>query len=108
MPETAYILAVLGITFSVTFALRAVPFAILGTLKESALVQDLSRWMPVGVLGILAVTAFRGSVVALPATTLYALFALAVTIAVHLLCGRRTLLSVTLGTVAFVLLVNLL
>jgi branched-subunit amino acid transport protein AzlD len=64
--------------------------------------------MPVGVLGILAVSAFRGSVVALPETTLYALIALAVTIAVHLLCGRRTLLSVTLGTAAYVSLVNLL
>jgi hypothetical protein len=56
MPETTYILAVLVITFSITFALRAMPFAVLGTLRESTLVQDLSRWMPVGVLGILAVT----------------------------------------------------
>ena len=63
---------------------------------------------PVGVLGILAVTAFRGSVVGLPGTAIYAVPALAVTIAVHLLCGRRTLLSVTLGTATFVSLVNLL
>jgi branched-subunit amino acid transport protein AzlD len=49
VPETIYILAVLTITFGITFALRAVPFAVLGTLKESNLVQDLSRWMPVGV-----------------------------------------------------------
>jgi branched chain amino acid efflux pump len=108
VPETSYILVVLAITFSITFALRAVPFAVLGTLKESNLVQDLSGWMPVGVLGILAVSALRGSVVALPETTLYALLALAVTIAVHLVCGRRTLLSVTLGTATFVMLVNIL
>jgi branched-subunit amino acid transport protein AzlD len=31
-----------------------------------------------------------------------------VTVAIHLLCGRRTLLSVTLGTATFVGLVNLL
>ena len=96
------------ITFSITFALRAVPFAALGTLQKSTLVDDLSHWMPVGVLGILAVTAFRGSVVGLPGTAIYAVLALAVTIAVHLLCGWRTLLSVTLGTGAFVSLVNLL
>jgi len=107
MPDTAYILVVFAITFSITFALRAV-FAVLGTLKESILVQQLSRWMPVGVMGILAVTAFRGSVIAFPGTILYAFVALAVTIAAHLLCGRRTLLSVTLGTAAFVILVNLL
>ena len=106
--DTAYILLVLAITFSITFALRAVPFAVLGTLKESILVQQLSRWMPVGLLGILAVTAFRGSVIAFPGTILYAFVALAVTIAAHLLCGRRTLLSVTLGTATFVILANLL
>jgi branched-subunit amino acid transport protein AzlD len=108
MPDTAYILVVFAITFSITFALRAVPFAVLGTLKESILVQQLSRWMPVGVMGILAVTAFRGSVIAFPGTILYAFVALAITIAAHLLCGRRTLLSVTLGTAAFIILVNLL
>jgi branched-subunit amino acid transport protein AzlD len=107
MPETTYLLAVLAITFGITFALRAVPFAVLGTLQESTLVADLSRWMPAGVLGILAVTAFRRSVVGLPGTAVYAALALAVTIAVHLLCGRRTLLSVTLGTATFVGLVNL-
>ena len=106
MPETN-LLTVLAITFGITFALRAVPFAVLGTLQESTLVADLSRWMPAGVLGILAVTAFRGSVVGLPGTAVYAALALAVTIAVHLLCGRRTLLSVTLGTATFVGLVNL-
>jgi branched-subunit amino acid transport protein AzlD len=108
MPETTYLLAVMAITFSITFALRAVPFAVLGTLQESALVEDLSRWMPAGVLGILAVTAFRGSVVGLPGSAIYAALALAVTVAVHLLSGRRTLLSVTLGTATFVGLVNLL
>jgi branched-subunit amino acid transport protein AzlD len=77
-------------------------------VQESTLVADLSRWMPAGVLGILAVTAFRGSVVGLPGTAIYLALALAVTIAVHLLCGRRTLLSVTLGTATFVGLVNLL
>jgi len=107
MPETTYLLAVLAITFGITFALRAVPFAVLGTLQESTLVADLSRWLPAGVLGILAVTAFRGSVVGLPGTAVYAALAPAVTIAVHLLCGRRTLLSVTLGTATFVGLVNL-
>ena len=108
MPEPAYLLAVFAITFSITFALRAVPFAVLGRLRESGLVHDLARWMPVGVLGILAVIAFRGSVVGFPGSAIYAVLALAVTIAVHLLCGRRTLLSVTLGTAAFVGLVNLL
>jgi branched-subunit amino acid transport protein AzlD len=108
MAEPTYLLTIFAITFSITFALRAVPFAVLGTLQGSGLVDDLARWMPVGVLGILAVIAFRGSVVGLPGSAIYAVLALAVTIAVHLMCGRRTLLSVTLGTAVFVGLVNLL
>lgn len=106
MSETTYIVAVLAITFTITFALRAVPFAVLGTLRESTFVQELSVWMPVGILGILAVAAFRGSVLAMPGTALYALIAAAATIAVHLLLGRRTLLSVGIGTSVYVALVN--
>ena len=108
MPEITYLLAVLAITFTITFALRALPFGVLSTLKESSLVQELSGWMPVGILGILAVTAFRGSVLALPGTILYALIALAATVAVHIFVGRRMLLSVTVGTAVYVGLVNLL
>lgn len=108
MPDISYILAVLSITFTITFALRALPFAVLGTLQESTLVRELSGWMPVGILGILAVTALRGSVLAVPGTIHYALIGLAATIAVHVFVGRRMLLSVTVGTAVYVGLVNLL
>ncbi|NUW31804.1 AzlD domain-containing protein [Nonomuraea sp. SMC257] len=108
MPSAAYLAAVLAIAFGVTFALRAVPFAVLRTLRTSAIVQRLALWMPVGILGILAVTSLRGAVVAEPHTTLYALLAVAVTAGVHLLSGRRTILSVGIGTTVYVLLVNLL
>ena len=103
-----YLLAVLAITFTITFALRALPFGIISTLKESSLVHELSGWMLVGILGILAVIALRGSVLPFPETILYALIALAATIAVHIFVGRRMLLSVTVGTVVYVRLVNLL
>lgn len=107
MPDTTYIFAVLAITFMITYSLRAVPFAVLGTLRESTLVQELAAWMPVGILGILAVAAFRGSVLALPQKTVPALIAVAVTVAVHLFLGRRTLLSVGIGTGIYIALVNM-
>jgi branched-subunit amino acid transport protein AzlD len=75
VPDTTYILAVLAITFMITYSLRAVPFAVLGTLRESTLAQELAAWMPVGILSILAVAAFRGSLLALPQTTVPALIA---------------------------------
>ena len=66
MLDPGYIVAVLVLTFAITFAVRAVPFTVLGALRESTIVRELSVWMPVGILGILAVTAFRGTVLALP------------------------------------------
>ncbi|MEV0200988.1 AzlD domain-containing protein [Nonomuraea sp. NPDC050691] len=106
MPSTAYLAAVLAIVFAITFALRAVPFAVLRTLRTSAIVQRLAVWMPVGILGILAVTALHGAVAAEPHATLYALLAVAVTAGVHLASGRRTILSVGIGTAVYVVLVN--
>ncbi|MBN6051747.1 AzlD domain-containing protein [Nonomuraea sp. RK-328] len=106
MPSTPYLIAVLAIAFAVTFALRVVPFAALRTLRTSAIVQRLSVWMPAGILGILAVTSLHGAVAAEPHATLYALLAVAVTAGVHLAFGRRTILSVGIGTAVYVVLVN--
>ena len=41
MPETPYIIAVLAIVFTVTLALRALPFAALRALRESVMVRKL-------------------------------------------------------------------
>ncbi|MFF4020271.1 branched-chain amino acid transporter permease [Streptomyces sp. NPDC001843] len=106
MPSTPYLLAVLAIVFTITLALRAVPFAVLGRLRESAIVRRLAVWMPVGILMILAVTALRGTIVSDPHGIWFALLAVAVTIGVHLAFGRRTILSVGLGTAVYVVLLN--
>ena len=106
MPSTPYVAAVLAIVFTITLALRAVPFAILRTLRTSAIVQELATWMPVGILAILAVSALHATIAKAPSTTLFAIAAVVVTAAVHLLFGRRTILSVGLGTACYVVLVN--
>ncbi|MER7684559.1 AzlD domain-containing protein [Streptomyces sp. NPDC097610] len=106
MPSTSYLVAVLAIVFALTFALRALPFAVLRTLRGSALVRQLSVWMPVGILAILAVTALHGTITRDPQGTGYALLAVAVTIGVHLTFGRRTILSVGIGTAVYVVLLN--
>ncbi|MBA2945692.1 AzlD domain-containing protein [Streptomyces himalayensis] len=92
-----------GGLLGVALALRALPFAVLRTLRDSALVRQLSLWMPVGILAILAVTALHGTIAAEPHATLYALLAVAVTAAVHLASGRRTILSVGIGTAVYAL-----
>ncbi|MFF4516912.1 MULTISPECIES: branched-chain amino acid transporter permease [Streptomyces] len=106
MPSTPYLITVLAIVFALTFALRALPFAVLRALRGSALVRHLSVWMPVGILAILAVTALHGTITRDPHGTGYALLAVAVTIGVHLAFGRRTILSVGIGTAVYVVLLN--
>ncbi|MGO1738269.1 MAG: AzlD domain-containing protein [Actinomycetaceae bacterium] len=114
MPETSYVVAVLVIGFVITVSLRALPFAVLAPLRRSRAVAAVSVWMPVGILAILAAQTFRSTVAVdvgggpwLSAPLLHGLLAVAVTVAVHLSTGRRTLLSVGLGTLTYVLLVNL-
>jgi branched-subunit amino acid transport protein AzlD len=69
-------------------------------------VQALSLWMPVGILAILAVTALHGTIAADRSDALYAILAAAVTAGVHLAFGRRTILSVGIGTACYVIIVN--
>ena len=69
--------------------------------------------MPAGVLTILALVMLLDAAALAPGEPVdgtrvaHALFAAAVTVVVHLLAGRRTLVSIAAGTLAYVLLVNL-
>ncbi len=108
MPSLPYIAAVLAIGFAITFALRAAPFAVLKPLRESRFIEALSRWMPAGILAILALSTFAGSAGSDGGNLFPALVSVGVTVAVHLLAKRRTLLSVGAGTLTYVLMVNFL
>lgn len=104
MLEPGYLIAAVGLAGVITVALRVIPFLALRPLRESQLVKNLAVWMPVGVLLILtAVTLFDA---AAGGRTVDALIALAVTVVVHLVSGRRSLLSIAAGTLTFVALVN--
>lgn len=108
MPDITYILAALAIAGGITIALRAVPFLLLQPLRESRFVRHMALWMPAGLLLILAAATFRSSAFGDTVRLWEAATAAAVTVVVHLSCGRRTLLSVGAGTATFVALVNLL
>ncbi|GGC93972.1 branched-chain amino acid transporter AzlD [Tersicoccus solisilvae] len=101
-----YVAGVLAIIFVVTFSLRALPFALLRPLRASRFVRTMSVWMPVGILAILAAATFRSSAGHDLPSLLSGAIAAVVTVVVHLAFGRRTLLSVGLGTATFVVLVN--
>ncbi|MBG6084363.1 AzlD domain-containing protein [Zhihengliuella flava] len=108
MADHGYFIAVLATVFVITFALRAVPFAMLKPLRRSRLVQALGLWLPAGILAILAASTLLEAAAGEAEDHLWwqAACAAAVTAVVHLASGRRTLLSVSAGTVVFVVLAN--
>ncbi len=108
MHDTVYIVLALALAGTITVALRAIPFLVLQPLRESRFVRHMAMWMPAGLLLILAAATFRSSAFGDTVHLWEAATAAAVTVVVHLTCGRRTLLSVGAGTATFVALVNLL
>ena len=105
MPSAGYILASLTTIFVITFALRALPFAVLEPLRASPYIAFLSRCMPVGIMLILVVYTLRGVPLDDGWHGLPEAVALAVTIGVHL-WRRNALLSIVAGTGTYVVLVN--
>ncbi|MGO1489281.1 MAG: branched-chain amino acid transporter permease [Arachnia sp.] len=108
MGDTVYIISALAIAGAITVALRVVPFLVLEPLRESRFVRHMALWMPAGLLLILAAATFRSSAFGETVRLWEAAAAASVTVIVHLMLGRRTLLSVGAGTITFVALVNLL
>lgn len=96
MPDTPYVLMAVGISAAVTWALRALPFAVLAPLRASRTVQYLSARMPAGVMVILFVYCLRDLPLAHPRAAA-PLAALAVTAGLHL-WRRNALLSIVGGT----------
>lgn len=102
MPSTSYLIAAILIAGGITFALRAIPFLILKPLRKSRFVQKMGLWMPAGILVILAVLTLQSALQDHPAHWWAVPIAAAVTVAVHLLLKRRTVLSVGAGTACYV------
>lgn len=106
MPDLGYLLAAVAVGAIITIALRALPFAILKPLRRSKFVIAIGRWMPAGILLILAVVILRDELMARSDHWWAVLVATAVTIVVHLLGRRRAVLSVAAGTACYILLLN--
>ncbi len=107
MPDVGYMIAAVAIGGVITVLLRALPFAILKPLRKSRFVQAIGRWMPAGLLLILAVVMLAGEIVARPGQLWIVAVGAATTVLVHLLAGRRALLSIFAGTGVYVLLLAL-
>lgn len=106
MTFTWYLIAVVAVSTAITFALRAVPFAILAKLRGSRFVKAMGKWMPVGIMFVLAAVTTRDAVTTAAERWWITPVALAVTVAVHFATKRRTMWSVAAGTACYILLLN--
>lgn len=102
MPDTGYVVAAVAATVGVTVALRAIPFVARGAFRDSALLDDIGRWMPIGAVTILA--AYGLAQIDLGSTSAASgpLAGVVTTVALHLR-WRNLVLSIVLGTAACVL-----
>ena len=105
-PTLGYLLTLLVIVFVIDFTLRALPFKILEPLRDSHFVSDMAVWMPPGIMLILVLSTLSQGAQAAGGRWWAALVAAGVTVAVHLLSGRKLLWSVGIGTLCYVALLN--
>ncbi|MDV6265935.1 branched-chain amino acid transporter permease [Rhodococcus globerulus] len=105
MPDTTYIFSAVAIMAVVTFALRAIPFAVLKPLRSSALVAYLGIYMPAGVMLILVMYSLKNVSATGPSHGLPELIAVSATAAIHL-WRKNAVLSIVVGTAMYVALMN--
>jgi len=107
MPDRATHIALLvAVAAAITWALRALPFAILAPMRDSIVVRYLSTHMPLGVMAMLAIYTLRGHTDGSARQTLWLAIAVALTSVLHW-TRSRALLSILVGTATYVTLMSL-
>jgi branched-subunit amino acid transport protein AzlD len=102
MPDPGYLLGLVLVSAAITWALRAVPFALLAPMRRRPLIGRLAAQLPLGVMLILALSTMRG--VSLHDTDRAVGFVLAVAVTIALQLWRRSAtLSIVAGTTTCVL-----
>lgn len=106
MPDTAYLAATVAIAATITFTLRAAPFAAVNRLRSAPAVTYLGRHLPSGIMIILVVYLLRGTQLTHPPFGAVQLVPVAVTAATHA-WKRHMLLSMAAGTLTYALMLAL-
>lgn len=101
-----YLAFALGVAVAITVSLRALPFAAKSAMKDSALLADIGRWMPLGAISILAIYCLSGIDFTAARHGIPETAGVLVTVAIHL-WRRNAVLSILLGTAVCLLLTNL-
>jgi branched-subunit amino acid transport protein AzlD len=105
MPSAGYLAASVAVAAVITFALRALPFALLARLRSAKAADFLARRLPAGIMLILVVYLLRDVTVFRPPYGIPEAVALSATVGLHL-WRRSGALSILGGTALYVALVN--
>lgn len=106
MPDTTYLISAVLLAACITFALRALPFAVIEPLRSSRLAAELALRMPAGLMIILVVYLLRDVPSATVPTAVATVGAAIVVVAVHW-WRANALLSIFTGTAFYVLALSL-
>jgi branched-subunit amino acid transport protein AzlD len=102
MPDPGYLLGLVLVSAAITWALRAVPFALLAPMRRRPHIGRLAGQLPLGVMLILALSTMRGVSIHDTDRAMGFVVAVAVTIALQL-WRRSAALSIVAGTATCVL-----
>jgi branched-subunit amino acid transport protein AzlD len=105
VPSPAYIATGVGAAVAITVTLRAVPFGMKKAMKDSRLLDNLGRWMPLGAVTILATYCLATVDLTAPTHGVPELAGVVTTIAVHA-WRRNAVLSIVAGTATCLILTN--
>jgi branched-subunit amino acid transport protein AzlD len=100
-----YLAATLAAAVAITVALRAIPFAVKNALRDSALIADVGRWMPLGAITILVVYALGSIDVVNWANGMPEFAGVVVTVVLHK-WRHNAVLSILGGTLVCIALAN--
>jgi len=105
VPDFTYITTAMAVAVGITVTLRALPFGMENAMKESALLADIGRWMPLGVITILAIYCLAAIDTTEPPYGIPELTAVTGTVAIHW-WRRNAVLSIVTGTAACLVMTN--
>lgn len=106
MSGNVYLLCAIGVVAAVTWALRAIPFVLLGGRKLSDVVVYLGKVLPAAIMAILVVYCLRNLDLLGAEHGLRELIPVGLVVGLHLWRGN-TLLSIAAGTAAYMALIRL-
>ena len=105
MPDSGYLLTALAAAVAITVGLRALPFLMVGFLRDSAFLADLGRWMPVGAVAILAASCVFAIDLGGHGRGIPEIAGVVATVAVHV-WRRNAVVSIAAGTGLCLVLAN--